>query len=90
MKCANCEKVLTTKMEVEYSAWLTEYYCSPKCATDRYFNYMESTPVDFDNLPNGLEVVNGRLEAAEHRVHQTAGGRRVLNSKLVVPAAGNA
>ena len=62
MRCANCEKELTTKMEVEYSAWLTEYYCSPKCATDRYFNYMESTPVDFENLPKGVEVVGYKLE----------------------------
>jgi len=29
-------------------------------------------------------------KAAEHRVHQTAGGRGSKKSKLVVPAAGNA
>lgn len=66
MKCANCEKILTSTMEIEYSAWLTEYFCSPKCATDKYFNYMESTPVDFENLPDGLEIVDGKLEAVEH------------------------
>ena len=49
-------------MEVEHSAWLSEYYCSSKCATDRYFNYMESTPVDFENLPAGVEVVGYKLE----------------------------
>lgn len=31
-----------------------------------------------------------KLKAAEHRVHQTAGGRRSKKSKVVVPAAGNA
>lgn len=49
-------------MEVEHSAWLSEYYCSSKCATDRYFSYMESTPVDFENLPAGVEVVGYKLE----------------------------
>lgn len=62
MKCDNCEKELTTRMEVEHSAWLSEYYCSSKCATDRYFNYTESTPVDFENLPVGVKVVGYKLE----------------------------
>ena len=65
MKCANCEKELTTQMEVEHSSWLSEYYCSSKCATDRYFSYMESTPVDFENLPSGVEVVGYKLVAAQ-------------------------
>ena len=52
-------------MEVEYSAWMTEYFCSPKCATDKYFNYMQSVPVDFENLPADVKVIGGRLEAVE-------------------------
>lgn len=66
MKCANCEKELTSKMEIEYSAHITEYYCSPDCATDRYFNYLESTSIDFSNLPDGLKIVKGKLKAVEH------------------------
>jgi hypothetical protein len=75
MKCANCKKVLTAKMEIEYSAWMTEYFCSPKCATDKYYDYMQSVPVDFENLPESLVVVNGKLEAVERRV---AAGTKVL------------
>jgi len=52
-------------MEVEYSQWINEFFCSPDCATNRYFNYMESTPLDFDNtLPEGVIVVNGLLDRA--------------------------
>lgn len=61
MICANCKKILTDKMEVEYSAHLTEYFCSPECATDKYFDYLESTPLDFSNLPAGLMLADGRL-----------------------------
>ena len=51
MKCSNCNKTLTKEMEIEYSAWLTEYFCSPNCAEDKYFDYMLSVPIDFENLP---------------------------------------
>lgn len=61
MKCGNCDDVLTDQMEIEYSAWLTEYFCSPKCATDKYFNYMESASVDFENLPVDVGVVDGKF-----------------------------
>ena len=47
MKCARCGATLTAKMEIEYSGYLGEYYCSPDCATDRYFEHMESEPVRF-------------------------------------------
>ena len=57
LKCSVCEKELKSSMEIEYSSWINEFFCSPKCATDRYFNYMESLPVDFDNeLPEGVIV----------------------------------
>ena len=52
-----CGKPLKSGMEVEHSAWLNEFFCSPSCAQDRYFEYMESTPVDFENkLPDGASI----------------------------------
>jgi hypothetical protein len=61
MKC-RCGKVLTDKMEVEYSRRLSEFFCSPDCAADAYFEYMESVPVDFtQELPDGIKVVDGKL-----------------------------
>jgi len=61
-------------MEVEHSAWLNEFFCSPECAEDRYFEYMESTPVDFENkLPDGASInADGFLvDDAEQSVHPT-------------------
>lgn len=56
VKC-RCGKELKSEMEVEYSRWLNELFCSSACAKDRYFEYMESTPVDFENiLPVGVVV----------------------------------
>ena len=46
-RCDRCRKALTRKMEIEYSGFLGEYYCSPDCATDRYFEYLDSEPVEF-------------------------------------------
>ena len=65
IKCANCHKDITAEMEAEYSGWLTEYYCSTECAKDRYFNQMESVPVDFENLPADLLIEHGKLQKAE-------------------------
>lgn len=48
VKCGACEKDITNKTEVEYSGFLTEYFCNPDCATDRYFDYMQSTPFQFE------------------------------------------
>ena len=45
--CSRCGKKLEQGMEIEYSGHLVEYYCSPDCATDRYFEYMDSVPVQF-------------------------------------------
>jgi hypothetical protein len=67
IKC-KCGKKLKSSMEVEYSQHLTEYFCSPECATDRYFEYMGSCCVDFSQpLPEGAVIVRGSLvRAAEH------------------------
>lgn len=58
--CKNCDKELTTGMEVEYSERTNEYFCSPNCARDRYFDYMLSRPIDFEmehnNLPDGCKI----------------------------------
>ena len=52
-----CGKPIKSGMEVEHSAWLNEFFCSPECAEDRYFECMESTPVDFENkLPDGASI----------------------------------
>jgi hypothetical protein len=63
-------------MEVEHSAWLNEFFCSPSCAQDRYFEYMESTPVDFENkLPDGAAINDDGflVDDAEQSVHLTLG-----------------
>ena len=71
IKC-RCGKTLKADMEVEYSRWINEFFCSPDCATDRYFEYMESTPVDFENtLPEAVEINSDGVlvKDAEQCVH---------------------
>lgn len=46
MECDNCGKKLIQEMEIEHSNWISEYFCSPNCAINRYFNYMRSSPVE--------------------------------------------
>lgn len=46
IKCDNCKKQLKPDMEIEFSRWIGEYFCGHDCAVDRYFNYMESLPLD--------------------------------------------
>lgn len=48
--CKNCRKPLTAKMELEWSAHICEVYCSPDCATDRYYNYLGSRPVTLKEI----------------------------------------
>jgi hypothetical protein len=61
IKC-KCGKTLTPKMEVEYSQQINEFFCSPECAADRYFEYMSSCCVDFSQpLPNGAVMKDGKL-----------------------------
>ena len=49
VKCGNCKENLITDMEIEYSKVTGEYFCSPDCATEYYFEYMESSPVCIDD-----------------------------------------
>lgn len=68
LRCAvsSCNRELTTDMQIEYSNWLSDYFCSPNCATDYYFNYMESTPFDPDDRRDemeerGIELIDRKL-----------------------------
>jgi hypothetical protein len=61
IKC-KCGKIITTKMDVEYSQQINEYFCSPECAEDRYFEYMGSYCVDFSQpVPDGAMIKDGKL-----------------------------
>lgn len=64
IKCGNCEKSITNKTEVEYSEWLSEFFCDPDCATTRYFDFMGSTPFYFEDYgmrKDGLLLKKGKL-----------------------------
>lgn len=68
LKC-RCGKELNTEMEIEYSQRINEFFCSPDCALDRYFNYMQSSCVDVTQpLPEDVQIVDGLLVrgAVEH------------------------
>lgn len=65
LKCKKCGMVLNTSMEVEYSRWVNEFFCSPDCALDYYFNYMDSAPVDFDNIPEDNIAIDGNGDLYE-------------------------
>lgn len=58
IKCQQCGKPLNSKkMEVEYSEFLCEFYCSYDCAMNRFFNYMECTQIDLSlPLPESAQV----------------------------------
>jgi hypothetical protein len=69
LRC-RCGKTLKASMEVEYSGRVNEFFCSSDCAADRYFEYMESTPVDFENtLPEKIEINNNNIlmKATQHK-----------------------
>ena len=70
-----CGKSLTVHMKVEYSRHLNEFFCSPDCATDRYFEYMESCCVDMEQpLPENVEIDNNGflVKTAEENVEVNA------------------
>ena len=48
MRCGNCGKKITKKMEIEYSRDFTNVFCCPDCATTFYYEQAESRPVDYD------------------------------------------
>lgn len=51
--CTQCHKDLIKTMEIEYSEYLSAYFCDPDCARDHYFEYMQSGPLDIENMRNG-------------------------------------
>lgn len=63
--CNQCGKELDTSMEVEYSRDINELFCSPDCATDRYFDVMQSISVDFTDseflMNENFRIINGKL-----------------------------
>lgn len=63
--CNTCWKELNTSMEIEYSREVNEFFCSPDCARDRYFDLMQSVNVDLkdkDFLENeNVKVIKGNL-----------------------------
>lgn len=46
IRCRNCDKGITDKTEVEYSEELTSFFCNPNCATNYYYEYMRSVPLE--------------------------------------------
>lgn len=66
LKCGSCKKELNGKAEIEYSSWLTEYYCDPNCATERYFEYMGSRVLDAEGFDQDkVFFMNGKLYQKE-------------------------
>ena len=67
--CNTCQKVLNTSMEIEYSREVNEFFCSPDCARDRYFDIMQSLSVDLKDkifLKNeNVKVINDILVFTE-------------------------
>ncbi len=51
-RCDRCEIVFTKEMQLEYSDELCETYCSPDCATDKYYDHMRSYPITFEEMLN--------------------------------------
>ncbi|NOU54945.1 hypothetical protein HN020_09310 [Brevibacillus borstelensis] len=69
-KCRSCNKELTSDMEIEYSDFLNEFFCGPSCATDHYFSYMMSRPLDLKGDEALLErhdiaIVGGKLVVSD-------------------------
>ncbi|KKN67128.1 hypothetical protein LCGC14_0464750 [marine sediment metagenome] len=48
--CIRCEKILSKKDEIEKSDHYGEFYCSPDCATDAYFEYAMSHPSTYEEM----------------------------------------
>ena len=50
VKCPRCHKNIDTKMELEYSDILNTVCCSPDCATNIYYEYLRSSPLEGNKL----------------------------------------
>lgn len=61
IKCGSCNTAITNKTEVEYSLEIHEFFCNPDCARNRYFDYMQSRPVDFLDNNTDFVIIKGEL-----------------------------
>lgn len=64
LKCGRCNEPLTSKTEIEYSRELSTFYCNTDCATDAYYEVMQSTPLEGikDEMKSrGLSFKKGKL-----------------------------
>lgn len=64
VKCGTCGREITADMEVEYSDYLTEFFCNPDCAKQEYFEQMMSSPFEMteNNVKKrNLAIVDGKL-----------------------------
>ncbi len=62
--CGYCKKPITDETEVEYSEYLTEFFCNPDCAKNEYFEQMQSSPFEFSEANvsrKNLAIENGKL-----------------------------
>ncbi|MCL9969576.1 hypothetical protein MX569_03100 [Anoxybacillus kestanbolensis] len=63
--CGNCNKEIDVSMEIEYSDQINEFFCSPDCATNRYFEYMGSSFFDVTDKGNlekeNIKIIKGKL-----------------------------
>jgi hypothetical protein len=65
VKCGSCEKEIDVSMEIEYSQEINEFFCHPDCATNKYFDCMQSMVFDRTDeefLKNeNVKIVKGKL-----------------------------
>jgi len=64
IKCESCGKEISNKTEVEYSQYLSAFFCNFDCAVEHFMDYMQCTPFSFDpHEMKGKQVrlVRGKL-----------------------------
>lgn len=72
VKCSNCKKELNTSMELEYSQEINSLCCCPDCATNIYYDYMMSKPVDEDDLIGlGYKIKRRKITMAKNLLEIT-------------------
>lgn len=69
LRCFNCKRELMDSMEIEYSEWLTEYFCGVECAIQKYFEYLGSHPLDLSDAQllkeSRIKIIKGKLFRCE-------------------------
>ncbi|ONK21211.1 hypothetical protein BLX87_23060 [Bacillus sp. VT-16-64] len=63
--CGNCGKPITTKTDVEYSRFYSQFYCNYNCALNDFFDRAQCTPFDFTDKQQlsfkGIEIKKGKF-----------------------------